>query len=263
MDAALSAEANIWAMHRDFARVQDAEVHDDPDVLWFTLPSPHAWLNGASWTKLSGSEADARIDSVTEAIHARGRNVLWQVTPSCEPRDLGRRLERRGFAGDPLPGMVADLGSLTVPLRASDLEIRQVVSPEDVLAWVNMFDRAMLGIEPRGDEHPWLGAFNDLALQPASPYGLFLGRADGEDVACSLAFAGGGAVGLYGIGTVPAARGRGYGSAVTLAGLVWGRERGERTGILHATEMGEPVYASLGFRRVWEMTHWRLPAPTA
>jgi hypothetical protein len=63
---------------------------------------------------------------------------------------------------------------------------------------VKTFDRAMLGIEPRGREHPWLAAFTELAVGSTSPYGLFLGRVDGEDVARSLAFAGGGAVGLYG-----------------------------------------------------------------
>jgi GNAT superfamily N-acetyltransferase len=260
-EAALAAEANIWAMHRDFARITGAEIHDDPDVLWFTCPSPSGWLNGASWTRLSPSHADARIEQITNAIHGRGSSVWWHVTPSCAPPDLGRRLERLGFESrGAVPAMVADLDALSVPPRPKDLQVQAVATAAEVREWLTVFSSAF-GSPPREGEHPWLQAFTDLARGDDVPCRLFIGRVGTESVGCSLALIGGGAVGLYGVGTVPEHRGKGFGSALTLAGMAWGRSRGQRLAILHATQMGEPVYAAIGFKKVWDKTDWLLRAP--
>ena len=68
MSAHVSAlEANLWEMHRDFARVPGAAVHDDADLLWYTLPSTNGWLNGASWSNLDPRTADDRIAEAVEA----------------------------------------------------------------------------------------------------------------------------------------------------------------------------------------------------
>lgn len=67
-------------------------------------------------------------------------------------------------------------------------------------------------------------------------------------MAVSQSFVDGPVAGIYTVATMPEHRGRGYGKALTLAALRGGRARGCRYGILQATEMGRPVYASLGFR---------------
>jgi len=63
------------------------------------------------------------------------------------------------------------------------------------------------------------------------------------------------------VGTVPEFRGKGYGSAVTLAAMDWAREMGEELAILHATEMGKPVYRRLGFEAHCTITQWLAKAP--
>jgi GNAT superfamily N-acetyltransferase len=129
-----------------------------------------------------------------------------------------------------------------------------------LLDWLQAWDLA-IGVEPRRDQHPWLEPWRYLALPPDTPTELFVGRFDGEAVASSLAFVGGGAVGLYGVGTVPGYRGRGFGGALAAAAVEWGRGRGERYAILHSTEIGEPVYRRLGFRPVGELTQLVLRPP--
>jgi ribosomal protein S18 acetylase RimI-like enzyme len=54
-------------------------------------------------------------------------------------------------------------------------------------------------------------------------------------------------IGLYGIGTLPAARRRGVGSALTLIPMLAARDEGYRAAILHATPDGALLYPRLGF----------------
>jgi GNAT superfamily N-acetyltransferase len=253
------AEANVWAMHRDFARNPTTVVHDDSDLLWFTTERSNAWLNGASWCAL-GADADVRIATVGEAAHGVGTRAQWITSPSCGPRDLERRLEAAGWHPEVEPAMAVRTEA-RFPPRPAELLIEPVSTAAQVREWTDTFD-ASFGIDPpRGDEHPWLEPWRQLALAADSPCRLFLGRLDGVAVSCSLAFLHRGSVGLYGIGTPPEHRGRGYGSALTVAGITWGASHKASVAVLQASTLGEPVYRSLGFATVFDMTAWSLPLP--
>jgi GNAT superfamily N-acetyltransferase len=255
-------ETNLWAMHRDFARVPAAQVHDDADLLWFMVPETNSWLNGASWCNL-GPDADARIVQVVETGHHLGMPLKWHVTPSCGPSDLSRRLADHGFEAESDPGMAMSTEA-AFPDPPPELVVKEVTDDQAILDWVNTFD-VSFGREPRGSAHPWLTPWTHLALGAGSPCRLFIGQVDGTPTAVSLAFVDGGTVGLYGVGTVPQQRGKGYGAALTVAGMLWGRTHGARTAVLEASELGRPVYERLGFRTAFEVTTWSLepPAPGA
>jgi GNAT superfamily N-acetyltransferase len=243
-------------MHRDFARNPTTVVHDDADLLWFSTARSNAWLNGASWCDL-GTDADARIATVGRAAHDVGARAQWITSPSCGPEALGRRLEAAGWQPEVEPAMAVPVDA-TFPSSPSELVVHQVSKQSEVREWTDLFD-ASFEIEPRGDEHPWLEPWRYLALGHASPCRLFLGRLDGVAVSCSLAFLHRESVGLYGIGTPPPHRGNGYGSALTVAGIRWGASNGATVAVLQASQSGEPVYRSLGFRTIFDMTAWSLP----
>jgi GNAT superfamily N-acetyltransferase len=259
MDEPHAVERNVWAMHRDFARNQTTTVHDDPDLLWFTTRGSNAWLNGASWCDLR-EDADMRIRTVGQEAHAVGTRAQWITSPSCGPGDLDQRLDAAGWEPEVEPAMVVSVHA-SFPAPPADLAMEQVSTESAVLEWTDLFD-ASFGIDPpRGEDHPWLEPFRRLALGAETPCRLFLGRLDGVAVSCSLAFHERDSVGLYGIGTPPEHRGRGYGSALTVAGIRWGASQGASVAVLQASEMGEPVYRSLGFRTIFDMTAWSLPLP--
>jgi hypothetical protein len=173
-DAAIRAvEANVWAMHADFRRVPGALVHDDPDLLWFTVPTPSSWLNGASRTRLSGARADAAIGMVVDELHSLGRNVKWHVGPSTEPANLTKRLAARGFTGEAFPGMGRSLDDWAGPAKPPELDIRMAADESDLLDWLAVFDAAFGGGWPSGREHPWFGAFRHLTLTNSSRWDDF------------------------------------------------------------------------------------------
>jgi GNAT superfamily N-acetyltransferase len=91
---------------------------------------------------------------------------------------------------------------------------------------------------------------------------LYLGRLDGEPVATTMLFVGGGVASVYAVGTVPAARGKGIGGAITLAPLLETREEGLRHAVLFSTELGVHAYERIGFRLLpaWiDRYLWRRP----
>ena len=75
----------------------------------------------------------------------------------------------------------------------------------------------------------------------------FLGTLHGEPVATSGVYVTGDTAGVYNVAPIEAARGRGVGAALTWASALAGREAGAARSILQASEMGEPVYARMGY----------------
>jgi GNAT superfamily N-acetyltransferase len=77
---------------------------------------------------------------------------------------------------------------------------------------------------------------------------VYVGYADGEPVASGLGWRTGRTIGVYSIATIPSARRRGYGAAMTARVVADGVAAGCTAAALQASEMGRPIYERLGFR---------------
>jgi ribosomal protein S18 acetylase RimI-like enzyme len=82
----------------------------------------------------------------------------------------------------------------------------------------------------------------------ASEFHVLTGRLEGENVATAIAYDHDGDCGIYNMGTLPHARRRGLGTALTALHVHQARERGCATASLQATEIAERIYAAVGFR---------------
>lgn len=92
----------------------------------------------------------------------------------------------------------------------------------------------------------WIDATRQVGIG-RTPWRIFVGRLAGQPVATSVLFTGGGVASVYGVATLPAARKRGIGGAITLMPLLEARAQGERYAVLFATEMGIHTYQRIGF----------------
>ncbi len=97
-----------------------------------------------------------------------------------------------------------------------------------------------------------IAAFTPLGLLDLDNVDIYLGHIDEEPVATSLAVTAGGVVTLFNVATVPDARRRGYGAAMTMAPALAARAGGIEVAALQSTEAGFPVYERLGYRTVVE-----------
>jgi GNAT superfamily N-acetyltransferase len=157
-------------------------------------------------------------------------------------RTLGLRriIERPGMTADP-----ADLASVPMP---SGVEVRTVTDDAGSRALVGV------GVAAFGDDPEVAGRF-----YAAGSFGVLGAKAfvawDGDEpVAIAASYLHEKAVGIFGVGVVPAARRRGIGAAITAhaalafpdADLAW----------LQPTEMATQLYEGLGFRRVADWEVW-------
>jgi predicted N-acetyltransferase YhbS len=102
-----------------------------------------------------------------------------------------------------------------------------------------------------------------VAFPQKSPSGdVLVAERDGRMIGgvCCASFGPSGWIGALGV--LPDARRRGAGEALTRAACARLRERGARTVLLFATDMGRPLYERLGFEPEGTATAWRGVAGT-
>ena len=145
-------------------------------------------------------------------------------------------------------GMLSDLKSrgftFDTSTRAMGMALDDISGPvQDV------------GIEPLEDWGEYLAYLHTvgvpeglLADTDPQAYHVLAARIDGENVATAIAFDHDGDCGIFNMSTLPKARRRGIGTALTARHVRDAAARGCSTATLQATEMAEGIYASVGFR---------------
>jgi ribosomal protein S18 acetylase RimI-like enzyme len=231
------------AMLLAVGRAPGAEERDDAEVQWVLGGSPAGFFNCVVRADLT---SDAPIAAFLERLGQKRLAGTWHLGPSMRPSDLARRLIAHGFehAGDDI-GMQRDLDDLPALEMPSGVIFERISSEDGLRTWTDTMVRAF--------ELPcdWTAWFE--ARCRALGFGAwihYLGRVAGQPVATATLFTNAGIAGIHNVGTLPDARRRGLAGALTLAALHEARSRGLQQAVLHASEMGQPVYERLGFRRI-------------
>jgi GNAT superfamily N-acetyltransferase len=240
-------EQNCIDFFTEYGRGPGGEIHDEDGVTWFTTGLADPLFNGVMTAHLAPENVNRRIDDLLTEFRARGLPLEWTVGPSTLPPDLGTNLMAKGLSHLLLvPGMAVDLPNLPEEPLPKGLTIHRATRPDEIAAGIRVFGTTfeiadsliarLVEIElGRAPER------RDSTL-------AFVGKLDGKVVASATVFLSGGVAGLYAVGTLATARGRGIARAMTTHALREARDRGYRFGTLQATAMGFPVYRRLGFR---------------
>ena len=195
-------------------------------------PERAVYNNALLERDLGPGERAGAADAMEAAYAAAGvtRFAAW-VHETDEP--MRAELERRGYTVDTTTramGMVLD--DIAVPPPSTD-PAQLDLAPATWAEYLAMDDDLPPG---------FLGTADHAALHPLAA------RAGGQLVAAALAYDFDDDCGIYNVETVPRARRRGLGTALTAAQLYAARARGCRTASLQSTPMAERVYAAVGFR---------------
>lgn len=143
----------------------------------------------------------------------------------------------------PMPGMTASADELA-HTENPDLEIARVQDEE------GLAEAARVAAAAGGAPVESMLVLFAPELLELPGFAVHLGRLDGEAVTVAMAYQTDDDVGIFNVGTPPKHRRRGYGGAITAHAAHEAFEDGANLAWLQTTEMGEPVYRSLGFRHV-------------
>lgn len=230
---------------RSFGVLRNAVVLEG-DVCGVITDVPLTFFNGIGFARTT----EARIGEIVELYRARGRSFRWWVTPNSQPPNLGELLTAHGIThAYDSAGMTADLARIAPVPRVDIRRVRNDAEMDvfgDVLTTV--FER------PKSDAALWRIAYGQCGYDDPSPWAHFIAWDDETPAATASVLLCGEVAGIYLVGTLAEARGKGLGTAVTLAAMHHGRERGARVAALQSSAMGESVYRAMGF-----VSHGTLP----
>jgi len=246
--AATALDSNFAELIRWYASRPGGEIIEGGDVTLCSTGLAFRSINCAVEIDLAPATVDRRIAEVGEWFGERGIPWRWLVGPTSRPLDLGERLLRAGYElVSDSPGMALDLDTFEPEPPPAGVEVVTVDDLAGLDAWEEIHRRA-LDLDD-GRARAWRDA-QDRALSADIPLRDWIALLDGAPVAAAGLFAAAGVAGIYNVATVPEARGRGIGRAITSAALAEAVVRGEDTAVLGSSEMGFPVYSRLGFREV-------------
>jgi GNAT superfamily N-acetyltransferase len=263
----VAVEENLHALFRAMASLPGSELAEGPKLSFHHTFPTNPMFKGVWGTRLASAGLDDAIDETIAWFEERDAPFLfWWTGPSTSPAELGKRLAARGLISmeEQTAQLVPGLESLSrgAPGMAADLDavdenvLQQVpdgFTIEEVRDEAALYDFKRILLEsygmPEFAAQAWVDATLALGIG-RTPWRLYLGRLRGEAVATNLVFNGGGVASVYAIATVPAARGKGIGGAITLAPLLEARDEGYRHAVLFSSAMGVHAYERIGFRLI-------------
>lgn len=257
VDPICQIEENLVEALAAWGRLPRAEAHREIDRLEYITHAPYPLFNGVARARLPAEDLDGRIDAVLAPFRQHRLPMMWWVGPHSEPVHLGESLEAHGLihAGADV-GMAMELPGLPEGLALPEgLTIEAVGDRDGLRLWTETMAagyglrRATRAVVRR----LWLAAEQDEA------HVHYLGRLDGRPVATAQLFVGAGVAGVYWVSTLPEARRRGIGTAMTLAALQDARRMQLDVAVLHATPVGVSIYQRIGFRECCRIDHYVWP----
>lgn len=258
-DLVRAVEANFvdtWALLGESA----GELHVEPEASWIAA-GDHPYLNAVLETRTDPLPEPAAIDQIATRIIDDAGSCVWWVQPRAAPSRLEQHLRKLGFSPytGSWPGMAVELEALKPAPAVPGFELIRVDGPAALDDYLTAFDGS-LSPGP-GFTNAFRRAATVIGFEEDGPMAHFVVGEKGLPVACASFFEGGGAAGLYNVGTVESARHRGLGAWISSVALLHGRDRGHGLGVLQASDLGYGVYARLGFREVCRIAPFIRPAP--
>lgn len=241
------SDLNFAEANRELARRAGGAVHDEDGLLAFAGGHELPVLCNAAMRTGPGLDAREVIARANAFFAPRRRGYTINVRAHAD-RDLAEAAAADGMVafGDS-PAMVLErrLDEATAP---PGVELRRVETEDDAAAFGRVMGEAYAtyGMPPECGP----AMVGRLAVLSAPHIATFIASLERVAVAGAMTIVTHGVAGIYWVGTVPAARGRGLAELCTRAATNAGFDLGGRVASLQASVMGEPVYRRMGYFEV-------------
>lgn len=254
------AHLNLLDSSRQFFELDPgAAIEAEPGWLFGAGSSTHPVISNGAFRRDAGVDASEFVTRAKEFFAARERGFsIWVRGGQEEDRDLIVAAEAAGFQ------LVYETPEMTLAekLEPPELppggELRKLTAVEQARDFwrVAIASYSDIGFPPE----VFTGYANHAGLL-AENVVAFLAMLDGEPVGIAMTMVSHGVAGIYWVGSLEQARGKGIGRAVTVAATNAGFDLGADVASLQASPMGEPVYLALGYETAFEYQMWMSPIP--
>ena len=243
-------ESNMIAFWSAYGRANGNTLCATTSVVWFYTGIQVSLFNGVLSAQLKLDGVKATFDSLQAKIDEHGAPALWWIGPQSKPDNLGLLLEQYGLQPAwELPGMAINLALVdNEPETIANFTIQRVSNAEMQMLWAR--------IVAAGSGFPDVAIDAVVRLEAAlsdpqyRAQHRYIGLLNGTPVATSALVLDSGVAGIYAVATIPEARRKGIGRIMTVMPLLDARQIGYRVGVLQASSIGYPIYATIGFREV-------------
>jgi len=243
-------EFNLYEFFRSmiYIDLEDIQYEETEEFSRFSTGIPFFFFNGVIDCHISSENAIKKMKENITFFEKKQVPFLWVLGPSSTPKNMGELLIKNGFILDKLQGMAYNLKILSTESELlNKVEIIKIENMETLRVWNDII---LTGFafpkEVRSDF--FYEAFSFILLSDRASASAFLAYYDGNPVASSLVLYKAGVAGIHIVTTLEEARGKGIGTAITLAPLNEAKKLGYETAILHSTEMGLNMYKQMGFK---------------
>jgi GNAT superfamily N-acetyltransferase len=217
-----------------------------PEICWAISGIPMASFNAAIRLRVV-PDPDRQIDEIQQTFAQRSMPFVWWVRQEDSGDGLETKLRSHGFDyyGDESIGMAM---ALPAPQQTPGGEsiVERIFEEHDMRTWFATLLESF-GATPN-EQTTELAAtvFTYLSNDMQSGWHLYLAHMGERPVGtCALHL--GSAAGLYSVGTLPMARRRGVGTALTVRALADASSAGHNIATLTASGLGARLYHALGF----------------
>jgi ribosomal protein S18 acetylase RimI-like enzyme len=209
------------------------------------VPDPVVW-NGAIVTGATSADPNELLQCADAFFASRTDSYGFWVVASRDAA-LAQCLADNGAEQiDDSPHMVVECSAVLRPITSASVEVVTDEVGRSAFVEVAAAGFATIGARPA----VWPVAYPSAATLCADDVIAVIASEDGMPLGAAMGYLAGDVCEVIHVATVPQARRRGIGAAVTSGVLVEAEARGAKVGALQATEHGEGVYRSLGFEEV-------------
>jgi GNAT superfamily N-acetyltransferase len=241
--------ANFVGAIKAFAECAGGKVKETSGVICIKTPLKPAFFN-TTFLNAHTTLSKNLLEKIKAFYRDRKEEWCFTVSPGAEPL-LETIIEHAKVSGrNTTAEMVVSKENVRFREQPPDLEIEVVSNLKSLGTWLRVSEKGW-GIEPGSLR---LHVTKKTLEFPGATY--FLGLNNGKPVSTSMSFISDKIVGIYNVSTIPEARGKGFGEALTAAAIKHGFENGCTISSLQASPKGFPVYFRMGFRRVYDYEIW-------
>jgi ribosomal protein S18 acetylase RimI-like enzyme len=254
------AHLNLVDSSRQFFDLDPgAAIESEPGWLFGAGCSTHPVISNGAFRRSDGVDAGEFVDRAKEFFAARERGFsVWVRGGQAEDRDLAAAAEAAGFQ------LVYEMPEMTLPEKLEPpglppgAELRRLTTVEQAPDFwrVATTSYASIGFPPE----VFAGYTNHAGLL-AENVVAFLALLDGEPVGIAMTMVSHGVAGIYWVGSLEQARGKGIGRAVTTAATNAGFDLGADIASLQASPMGKPIYEAMAYETAFEYQMFMSPTP--